>query len=214
MPNILRYGFRWRKSLIAGGHHPEPLEAWVASGANFAINGVGNVQLGPGDVITRVSGGSVNICDGSEGAGGGVAVLGIVADVLAQWDASLGQRIKKGTLASGIVWGTNRVRQTKVLYYPAEWAQWEVDGDDATNATLAAWDEDIEENFDHINTGTVVGGRAFPKLDVSSHGTATAQWRLKQVSKTEENQDVTAAGYKLIVEVNEGIGGKFSATGI
>lgn len=213
MPNINRYGFRWHKSLV-GVAHPEPLRGWIATGANFAINGVGNVQLGPGDVITRVSGGSVQICDGSEGAGGGVAVLGIVCDVLPYFDATLQQKVKRGTLPSGVAWGTNQSRKSQVLYWPAQWAQWEVDGDDATNATLAAWDEDIEENFDHINTGTVVGGRAFPKLDVSSHGTATAQWRLKQVSLSEENQDVTSAGYKLIVEVNEGIGGMYSATGI
>jgi hypothetical protein len=214
MPNRTQYGFRLHKFLAGSGPHPEPLVGLIATGTNFDVNGIGNSVLGPGDPITQLAGGTVTLCDGFEGAAGGEAVLGIVHAVLPYWDAANGVMVQKGTIPSGVAYGTNLTRQTKVLYFPAHWAQWEIDGDDATNATLAAWQLDIGTNFDHTLAAAVVGGRLNPKLDVATHVATTAQWRMVGIGLTDENQDPTAANYKVIVEVNEGFGGAFAAAGI
>lgn len=212
MDNNLRYGIRWSRAMN-GCDPPDPLEAFIVTGQNFAINGVGNVRLRPGDPITRLASGGVNLCDGSEGASGGVAMLGIVAEIERYYDATQGVMVRNFSLPSGVAYSTNLTRQTKILYYPVEWGVWEIDASSAL-ASLAAAQLLAGANCDHTLTGTTVGGYAYPRLNVASTGTGTAQWRIEGTSLTEENQDFTGNYVKFYVRAVEGQGPLYTATGI
>lgn len=215
--NSIKYGIRWATSLNGGRNMPQPEVCIVATGASFDINGgAQNVSLGIGDPVTRLSTGGVTLCDGSEGAGGGVAVYGIVVGVLPYYDAVSGLMRPTSALPDAVSYGTNLERQSKVLVVRADSGRWELDCDEATTATtLAAYQAFIGENCDHTLTGVVsVDTRAKPRLDISTHATATSQWRVLAVSPSAENQDFSGNYVKLIVEINEGQFPAFSATGI
>jgi hypothetical protein len=215
--NTAVYGFRWAKGYNGGVDFPQPIECFVASGASFDVNGgAQNVSLGVGDPVTRLSDGSVTLCAGSEGGSGGVAVYGIVVAVQPYYDSVLGAMRPSNILPDNVVYGTNLDRQSKVLVVPALAGAWEIDVDDVVTATTeAGYQAFVGENCDHVLTGVVsVDVRAKPKLDISTHATATSQWRIVSVSKSFDNQDFSGANVKLIVTCNEPQDPSTSATGI
>lgn len=212
--NAIKYGFRWHRA-INGKNIPMPEEVIIASATSFDVNsGAQNVSLRIGDPVTRLSTGGVTLCDGSEGAGGGVALYGIVVGVLPYYDATAGYMRPSNSVPDAVTYGSNLERQTKVLVVPAEAGYWEIDCDDAATATtLAAYQAFQGENCDHILCGASGETSAKPRLDISGHGTATAQWRIIRVSPTAENQDFSGNYVKLIVRVNECQAPGFVATG-
>lgn len=201
--NPIRYGFRWSYN-ANGGRNPPLVPAIIATSQSFDINGgASNVSLRAGDPVTLISTGGVNLCDGSEGAGGGVALYGIVAKVLPYWDATTERMVFADAIPSDVAWGTILERQSKVLVIPADAGVFEIDCDDAATATTeAAYQAFIGENCDHILTAAS-GTKATPRLDISGHGTATAQWRIVSVSDTRENMDFSGNYVKVDVRVNE-----------
>ena len=217
--NMPYYGFRWATAHNGGKNVPQAEECFVVSGQSFDINnGAQNIGLGIGDPVTRLASGAVSLCDGSEGAGGGVAVYGIVVAVLPYYNAVTGRMEPTNVLPDNVVYGTNLERQSKVMVVRADAGRWEIDVNDATTATsLADYQALYGENCDHILTGVVsVDTRAKPKLDINPNDPATAQWRIISVSKSAANQDFSGANVKLIVEINEAATQlpAFGATGI
>lgn len=214
--NPIKYGFRWSLAHNGGRNMPQPEEMIVATSQAFNINGgAQGVALGPGDPVTRLSTGGANLCDGSEGAGGGVALYGICVGVLPYYDVTFGYMRPAGLLPSAVAYGTNLERQSKILVVRAEAGVWEVDCDEnSTATTLAAFQAFMGENCDHVLTGVVGATRALPRLDISTHATATSQWRIVGISKTAENQDYSGNYVKLYVTVNESQGPYFTATGV
>lgn len=214
--NAVKYGFRWATAHNGGKNMPQPEVCIVATGTSFDVNGgAQNVPLNIGDPVTRLSTGGVTLCDGSEGGAGGLAVYGIVVGVLPYYDAAAGYMRPTNKLPDAVSYGTNLERQSKVLVVRAEAGRWEIDTDDTSTSydTLAEFQAFQGENCDHILTGASGAVAAFPRLDISGHGTATAQWRIIAVSPTAENQDFAGAYVKLVVEINEGQGPQFVATG-
>lgn len=216
--NAIGYGFRWAKAHNGGKNLPVPEMGIVASGQAFNINGLGQgVYLRPGDPVTRLAGGGFTLCDGLEGAGGGVVVYGICVGILPYYDATIGTSgamRPTDKLPSGLVYGTNLERQSKILIVPADAGYWEIDCDDKVTATtLAAYQAFQGENCDHTLTGATNAGFAHPRLDISDHGTATKQWRISAVSPIVENDDFAGLYVKLIVRINEAQQPGFVATG-
>jgi hypothetical protein len=214
--NPVKYGIRWSHTGNGGRNFPQPEVMIVATSQSFDVNGgAANVGLGVGDPVTKLSTGGVGLCDGSEGAGGGVAVYGVVVGVLPYWNATTGRMEPTNVLPSDVAWGTNLERQSKVLVVRADAGVWEMDVNDNTTATtLAAYQALIGENCDHVLTGASGAARAFPKLDIDPNDPATAQWRIAGVSQTAENQDFSGANVKLLLRINEMQGSDFSATGV
>lgn len=204
MDNTPLYGIRWAREWNSSDT-PPVVPRFVATAAAFNINnGAQGVGLGAGDPVISLSTGGVTLCDGSEGAGGALAVFGIVAGVKPYWNATKARMDFGEVLPSGTAWGTILERQSWVLVTPAEAGWWEIDVDDATTATTeAAYQAFVGENADHILSAAVGGTRALPKLDISSHATtATLIWRIEGVSKSMYNRDFAGANTKLIVRIN------------
>lgn len=216
MDNAVKYGFRWSNA-NGGRNMPQPLEELVVTSQAFAVNGGAAAPgLGIGDPVIRLSTGGVTLADGTEGAGGAVNIYAVVVGVKPYYDATFGRMTPSNVLPSAVAYGTNLERQSKVLVVPVGWGLWDVDVDDATTATtLAAYQLFIGENADHILTGVSGQVRAFPKLDISGHGTSNAlHWRIVRVSPTQENQDFSGANVKLTVAANVAQGVPYTATGV
>ena len=215
--NVAVYGIRWAKGYNGGTDYPQPVECFVASGAPFDVNGgAQNVALGIGDPVTRIADGSVTLCAGSEGGSGGVALYGIVVGVAPYYDSVQGVMRPTAALPDNVVYGTNLERQSKVFVIPVVGSVFEIDCDDAVTATTeAAYQALVGTNCDHVLSGVAsVDTRAKPKLDISSTGTATAQWRIVGLSKSLDNQDFSGANVKLLVVANETQDPVTGATGI
>jgi len=216
--NRQSYGFRFAGARY-GRDVPTNVECIVATGQTFAVNGgTSGVTLGPGDPVIRLSTGGVTLCDGAEGAGGALTPYGVVMAVLPYYDAASGRMTPTETLPSGVAWGTNLERQSKVLVCPMEMAYWELDCDDAVTATTeAAYQAFNGENCDYRLNGGIVPtanpqNRAHPRLDISAHATTNSlKFRIVRVSHTKDNVDFTGNYVKMIVELN--IGGTGGAAG-
>jgi hypothetical protein len=203
--NVARYGFRFYRNAAGGLHHPSPQPFWIPTGTSFDVNGgAQNVGLGKGDLVTLLATGGVDLADGSEGAAGMVAPIGVVVGVGPYWDGS--KMVQSDVIPSDTAWGTIQDRISRVWVVPVGDAIWEVDVDDIVTATTkAAYQALIGENADMVNTGVVsVDTRAKPKLDIATHAAATTTlgWRIWDVSPTAENVDFAGANVKLLVRVN------------
>jgi hypothetical protein len=200
--NRKRYGFRWSED-ANGGPAPKPITGYLASAYQGAINGGSNIDVNVGDPVGRLSTGYWEVRDGSEGGSGGETVEGIVVGIGGHYDSTEGyfryaERIPGGTTYTGI-----EENGSKLFIVPAHLGLWEVDCDDkATATTYAAYHALIGENCDHVLT-TGSEPKADPMLDISGHGTSSAQWRIHAISKTVDNRDFAGLYVKLIVAPNE-----------
>ncbi len=206
MPNRVQYGATWSVAANGGKACPAPLQLPVATAYQAAINGGGNVDLNIGDIV-RIVNGFIELADGSEGAGGGESIYGVIVAVRPFFDTTIGQvgALKPtNRLPGGTVYGTNLDRQSLVQVVPMDAGIWEMDCDDnVTATTLAAYQALVNENVDFINTEDAALAKAQPRLDISGHGTPTAQLRITNVSPTLNNQDFSDTFVKLWVRVNE-----------
>lgn len=204
--NTQEYGFRWSRS--KNSHSCPPVfRQLVASGATFDVTGgIQNAALRPGDVVQRLSDGTVTLCDGTETTA--TSPYGVVMGIKHYFDAATLSRTFASTLPSGIVWGTIQERRTEVLVTPIDAGIWEVDVDENTTiTTLAGYQAIVGENIQMVNTGPVVGSNAKlevrPNLDISGHATtATFFFRIEDVAQIATNQDPSGLNYKLLVKSN------------
>ena len=202
--NRPKYGLRW----FQGNPYPMPvpIEVHIATGTNFAVTAV-NYALGPGDPVIALAAGGVTICLGAEtGAQTGFGVVVGIGNTGKVFNSTKGVMEPSSTVPSGVAYGTNLERQTKVLVVPLKPDQlWECDCDDATTATtLAAYQALSHSNVDlTLAVSGVAGTRVNPRIDISSTNTTnTLTWRIVKVSPTMENQDFSGNFVKLLITPN------------
>lgn len=204
--NRIQYGFRWVRSMH-GSNMPSLKLARFASGYQPAVNGVADTALAlrAGDPIRLLSTGYFELADGNEGAAGGETVDGIISHIEQYYDGSKLWPGGLGRLPYNTTY-TGRDRETRVWYYPTAGNLFEVDCDDAATATTyAAYLAFIGERCDHrLKSLSETDGKAWPRLDISTHGSGAAQWKIEQISNSMNNQDFAGANVKLIVSIDEG----------
>ncbi len=204
--NSARYGIRWHSSKHGLPFaKPHPIPALFASAYQPAVNGGGNVNIGSGDPITGLATGMCALCDGVEGAGGGVAVKGVLLGAGFQWSASQGAMVLSDVIQGGIVYGTNLERQTSAPYVPVADNFFEMDVVNASTTydTVAEYQAAVGANADHRNVYDSATVRANPQLDLATVATTAAQWRIEGLSKSALNQDLTGTFAKVIVSCFE-----------
>lgn len=205
--NPQRYGFRPYKSRF-GGSIPEPERLRVASGYQGTDTNSANCDIGPGDIFKKVNDGTV--------------ALAAATDAFAYVCTGVIQFYANGVITSGKVvpggsgvYGTNYERETLILGIPVTQCIFEADCDDAVTATTyAAYRTLIHNNVNHINTGDTTNVRANPQIDISTANTTnTLQWRIVDISPTQENQDYSGSYVKLLVVANiSQLGAGFAGT--
>jgi hypothetical protein len=200
--NRVSYGFRWS----VGNPHPMPvpLEMLVASGQTFDTT----YDLNVGDPVQMESTGMMDISEAGD------PIWGIVVGIAPYWDGEVMKPDIK--LPSGVTYGTLLERQTKIHVVPAHWGLWDIDVDDNSTAdSLADYQALIGENCDHTTAHKIAATKKLnPRLDISTHGTSTAQWRIVRVSPTLDNRDFSGLYVKLTVQVVESQFPMFTATGV
>lgn len=194
--NRFEYGFRWSKA-NGGSPCPQGSEFSVADAYQATVGG--NVDLGVGDPVIRVSDGSVAL------AAAGGPIFGIITGIERYWD---GEREVKGTVVPGGSTGSSNLkRETRVLVTLASHGLWEIMADDnVTQTTEAGYRGLIHSNADISLTRTQINNkwRASPRLDVDTADTsADKQLRIMEVSKSLHNEDFSGANVHLIVAINE-----------
>jgi len=212
--NISRPGFSVYQGM--GAPYPKPIRCTVATAASFDVNGgASNCALRKGDPVTMLATGTVTLAQGYEASGNnGDAVFGIVDSVGPYWDATNGVMVPSDSLPSDIAWGTIMERQSVVYVIPVEACLWEIECDDAVTATTeAAYRLLVGLNCDHTLAGASAP-RLNPRLDISQAITATAQWRIIDISQTANNRDYSGNYVKLVVRANEAQSPFISTTGI
>lgn len=198
--NRPKYGLRW----FVGnpGKMPTPIECHIATGTNFAVTAV-NYALGPGDPVIALAAGGVTVALATETGYGVVVGIGNGGKY---FDSTRGVMTPSNTIPSGVAYGTNLERQTKVLVVPLKPDQlWECDCDDAVTATtLAAYQALSHSNVDlTLAVSGVAGTRLNPRIDISTTNTTnTLTWRIVKVSTTMENQDFSGNFVKLLITPN------------
>lgn len=206
--NRVQYGFRWVGSK-GGSNNYSPKLARIASGYQGAVNGVADTTLAlrKGDPIHALSTGYFQLCAGNEAAGNAAETVdGIIVGIEQYWDGEklirAGTRVPYNTTYSG------RERETRVWYIPSDAGLFEVDVDDAATATTyAAYLALRGELCDHrLKSLSETDGKAWPRLDISTHvaPASSAQWKIEDISRFNNNIDFAGANVKLIVSVYEG----------
>lgn len=194
MANSHISGLRWVRSKHGHGEAPT-VELTVASA--YAT------ELRVGQAVKKATDGTAQL------AAAGDSIYGVIASVAQYWDAVAG-RIVPGSsvLPASTTWGTVRERRSILRVIPVEGQIFAVDCDDAVTATTeSGYEAFLEENCDHvISSGDVM-------LDISTHGTATAQWRIVEVPNR-RFQDFSSTYVRLFVECNESQMVPYSTAGV
>lgn len=204
--NVLKYGLRYVK-----GHFN--LDAAiqrvrVASGYSPTVGG-NNVNVTPGDVVKKVSDGTVALC------AAGDQPYGVVQRIHPYYDTNLGRMTIGTKLPFNTVYSTNLERQSFVSIIPVQNAIFEAVADDKTTATTqATYTGYIGENVDLINTGDTTRGTVNPMLDISTHATTnTLTWRIVDIAP-QINIDFTGLYVPLYVTANYSQDAPFTILGV
>lgn len=200
--NVLLAGFEYFDN-IYGLTPPRQIRKQVASAYGTAIFA--------GDPVKKVSDGTVAI------SAAGDPVYGIVAAV--HYLNADSVFVDKNYVPASTSYTPDRFR-TIVDVIPAyPGIRFKVCAN-AAIASVATARTYVDENCDHVataagNTGT---GRSGYQLDIGTHGTASAQWRLSDLlcGDDDPTNDPTQTNHYWIVEANEthNLPGTFSTTGI
>jgi hypothetical protein len=170
----------------------------------MTVNGGNDVDLRIGDVV-RVEGGNVIMADGSEGAGGGESIFGIITAIrpYKRVGNSPGQLQPSNVLPGGTTW-TTLSNQSMVEVTPAAGSNWAIDSRNggASYDTEQEYQTLVGKNCDHL-LDDPGDDSADPVLNLTSPGTATAQWRVQQISGNQKNQDFSGDYVELVVTPNE-----------
>ncbi len=210
--NTARYGFRWVGSLD-GSCYPKPQEFLVASAYAATVSAT-NVDLNVGDPVQQVSDGTVAL---ATGAGSPSTFYGVIVG-FSNVKVGLPLAGRKFSRLPASTTYSGEADASKVLVVPFGRNLWEVDVDDNTTATtLTAYRALIGENADLSYTLDITDAskpKATPRLDISTHSSATKDFRIQGVSKTALNQDYAGTGVKVIVSVNESGEAPFVTAGV
>lgn len=209
--NTHKYGFRWVGSLD-GACNPKPIEHTVITAYQATISAE-NVDLNIGDPVQLASTGTMEL-----GATGSPAILWGVVVGFSNVKVGLPLKGRKfQRLPGGTTWTTEENR-SKVLVVPFGRNLWEIDCDDKTTATTrAAYQLLVGENANLIFSRDATDTdrpKANPYLDISTHVSSTADFRIQGISGTALNQDFSGLNVKLIVSINESGEAPFVTAGI
>jgi hypothetical protein len=171
--NLLLYGLRYTKSHF--GTTVGIQRVRVASGYSPTVGG-NNVNVNVGDVVKKVSDGTVAL------AAAGDTPYGVVERIHPYFD---GTRMTIGKyLPFNTVYGTNLERQSFLSIIPAENAIFEARANDKTTATTQALYTDmIGENVDLINVGDTTRQTVNAQINIGTNATTnTLTWRIVDIS--------------------------------
>ena len=220
--NTHQYGFRWATSMNAVSQ-PKPVEMAVASGVSFTVSGnATNLNLQPGDPVKLQNDGTVTLMGGNENSQTSNIGFGVVVGIGGQGYFNGTRPVRSPFIPSGVTYGTNVDRQSKVLVVPFSAGIWEIDCDDNVTATAyLAYQALIGENCDHSlapNTSGFTNAQvsANPVLNIASHAAATTtlSFRIWGVSQNFANQDFTGNYVKMLVQINKGAESLYTNVGI
>lgn len=204
-------GFKWHRSQFA--NTPGSIvRCPVASGYTGAISGGTTIDLNIGDPVRVLADGTVAHAAGNEAGGTGQDIFGIVQSVEPYWDGN--KKVPGFRLPANTVYGSILERQSAVLVVPVAGHVFEIEVDDIVTATTeSGYQALVGTNADHrLTTGSEPRSNCL--LDISTTGTATAQWRIIGISRNIKNQDFSGAYVKLLVMCNEIQQAPFTTTGI
>lgn len=204
--NLQRYGFRWHSSMLDHGS-PNHIRERIASGYSPSANpGAVTVDLQPGDPLKRAADGTLELAQAGE------AICGILVGTAFYWDGSV--MTPNNKYPAGTTYGSVLERASYVHYIPVAGQIFEVDVDEATTATTeATYLTYIGENCDHVLVPNASERRAYPMLDISTHATGTAQWRIVDIARY-VNTDFSGLYTKLLVTCNEVQQSPFTTVGV
>jgi len=206
--NKARYGLRWIKSFASDS--PRGLSVPIASGQVFAPGSATGADLQKGDPVKLLDPGGATFEDVDLTE----AIWGVCVGVKQVFDVVRGVLGPAVKVPSGVVYGTNLERQTQIFVIPAENAVWEIDAAFSLT-TRAAWEAIVGQNADLVFTTTAADKNGTPRLAApTGGGTGAAQMRILGLSPTLENQDLSGANVKLLVEVVETQRAPFNTAGL
>lgn len=190
--NTHLYGFRYHSNLN-GVACPQPLKMRVASAYQAAPSAI-NCDLNVGDPVKYVSDGTIAL------AAAGESIFGVIVGIGPTNYSGSGFAYTK-SLPGGTT--SSLARPIFVHVLPVASLLFEVDVDENTTATTeATYITYIGENADHSLNPVAGSTLADPMLDISGHQTATAGWRIVDVSRRPDT-DYSGTYVKLIVSCNE-----------
>lgn len=204
--NAFQYGFRWHSSRYGGDTKPQPERHRVASAYDAAPGGV-HCNLQPGDCVKKVSDGTVAL------AVAGDAIFGVIDYIGPYYDSGAGAMVFNSVLpyANG-AYGTNYERESTIYIIPVAGQIFRAMADDSSTATTyAAYRAFIGENVDMVNDAVTPNAR--PLIDISTHATTSAQWRIVDIGR-DVNTDYTGLYVPLLVTANEVQQAPFQTTGV
>lgn len=190
--NVSLYGFRFVKTLT-GRNVPNIVTKPVASAYQAAPSAT-NVDLNIGDPLQLLSTGYVSL------AVENTEIYGFFAGCF-YFD---GQKMRYGRKLPGGTTYSSVEQESRVQIIPAFGNVFEVDCDEnSTATTYAAYRALVGENADLSINQDGTSKEARPLLDISDHKTATAQFRLHEISDSTQNRDFSGERVKMFVTVNE-----------
>lgn len=199
-PNVPFGGFKYAGSAYAQHLLPNILEKQVAT--TYAT------ALFTGDPVKKASDGSMQL------SAAGDPVYGVIAYVRYK-DAS-GNLVDRNYVPASTAYTVDKLRTVVgvIVAYPGVYFE---ACSNALIVDVATARTYVDENVDHVATaaGDTTTGRSGMELAMSTHGTASSQWRLVQLSPDPSN-DPTQTKHRWWVEANEShnLPGTFSTTGI
>jgi hypothetical protein len=201
--NPVHSGFRYVRSIFGENDTPNVLSCQVASNNATAIF--------KGDPVKRATDGTVLA------AAAGDNIFGVA--VGARYRNADGVLIEKDYLPAATVYTTDASRSIVFVIPATPFTIFEVDADDGTSiTTVAAARAILWENCDHIYTtaGNTSTGMSGAQLDISTHATASAGWRILDIATYASGNDPTqiSAKYWVICNETNNWPGFFSTTGI
>lgn len=193
--NPSMYGLRWQGEL-GSGQTCHTIRCFAATAYQAAPGGV-NCDLRKGDVVKRVSDGSIAM------AAAGDTPFGVIDAIGKYYDATLGAKTYGASLPGGNAWGTITDRRPEIWVIPVANQIFEADCDDNTTATTEATYLTYEgENVDLTNNQVAGSTLISPRIDISTHAvTNTLTWRILGIANRFE-QDPSGAFYKLLITAN------------
>lgn len=201
--NAALYGFRYAGS--RHGNTPKPEVARVASA--YQASASGSVHLRPGDPVKKANDGTVVL------AAAGDALYAVIVAILPYYNSTIKAMDYSFVLPGGTTYSSQK-DESRVMILPVAGTLFEVDADDNTTFTTeATYIAAIGENTDHSLNRDATNLWAAPLLDISLHGTATAQWRIVDIGR-ERTLDFSGTRVKLIVTANEVQEAPFQTTGV
>ncbi len=212
--NRHKYGFRFYASM-AGVGRTSGIEGMVTSGYQANVgSGPTNVGICIGDPVAMNAAGNFELAQDVTAD----RFFGVVVGIINARVDSNGKSRPVSYLPGAVTW-TNEVDRTRLIVLPFGRDLWEVDVDDAVTATtLAAYRALKGLNVDmvyRVDTTDANKPKADPVLDISTAATtAGLDFRIMDVSKTQENQDFSGANVKLIVQLNVGSEPMLGVTGV